>query len=71
MRGAILFVKMHAGDALGVALHGEGAAAQMRQQHRRDADVVINDLRFGEAGGGIHHLLQVGKAELLSLDLDL
>jgi len=43
----------------------------MRQQHRRDADVVVNDLPFGEAGGGIHHLLQVGKAELLSLDLDL
>ena len=71
MGGTILFVEVHAGDALGISLHGERAAAQMRQQHRRHADVVINDLRFGETSRRIHHLLQVGKAELLSLDLDL
>ena len=71
MSGAIFLVEVHAGDALGVALHGERAAAQMRQQHRRHADVVINDLPFGETSRRIHHLLQVGKTELLSLYLDL
>jgi hypothetical protein len=35
----------------------------MRQQHRRDADVIVDDLRLGEAGLGIQHLVEIRDEE--------
>src|SRR5689334_10614629 len=46
---AILFVKMHALNAIRITLQGKGPAREMGQEHRRDPDVIINDLSFGEA----------------------
>src|SRR6266404_7115647 len=42
----------------------------MGQQRRRYARVIIDDLGFSETHVGVHHLIEVAKAELLALDLD-
>ncbi len=42
----------------------------MRHQIRRNADVVIDDLSLGEAGGGIEDLVKVRETELAALDFD-
>src|SRR3954468_15076150 len=42
----------------------------MGQQHRSDAHVIVDDLRFGETHGGVHNLIKVAEAYLLALDLD-
>ena len=47
------------------------AAAQVRQQHRRDPRVVLDHLALGEAGRGIEDLVEVGEREPAPLDLDL
>ena len=43
----------------------------MRQQHRRDARVVVDHLALGEAGLGIEDLVEVGERQRPPVDLDL
>ena len=50
---AALLVEMHAIDAVGITLERERAAFQMRQDRAGDAQVIVNDIAFGEIGGGI------------------
>ena len=59
MRRTVLFVEKFAFHAIGISLHGERPIFQMRQKHRRDADVVIDHLSFGESDFRIKHLVQV------------
>ena len=43
----------------------------MRQEHGRDADVVIDYLAFGETGLRVQDLVQVRDRELFSFDGEL
>ena len=54
----------------GLALHGEWTSGEMRNQHGRDAHVIINHLALGKAGRGIEDLLQVRELQLAALDFD-
>ena len=54
----------------GIALQRERPVAQVREQHRRDARVVVDHLALGEPGLGVEHLVEVGELEPLPVDLD-
>ena len=51
-----------------VALQRERAVVQVRQEHGRDAHVVVDQVALREAGLRIHHLVEVGEAQAPSLD---
>src|SRR5262249_18474932 len=48
----------------------ERTSFEVWQQHGRDARIVVDHLRLGESGGGIHDFLQVAERELATLNLD-
>jgi hypothetical protein len=66
MGRTLLLVEVPALDTVGIALERQRAIAQMRQQDRRDARVVLDDLALGEPRLGVHHLVQVREGELSS-----
>ena len=70
MTRTVLFVEKHSGDAVGIALESERASRQMWQQHRGDADVVVDDLSLGEAALGVEDLVEVTERETTALDFD-
>ena len=71
VRRALLLVEVPALDAVRVALERQGTVAQVRQQHGRDARVVVDHLALGEPDLGIHDLVQVRERELcVRLDVD-
>ncbi len=63
VRRGLLLVEELLVHAVRVALQRQRAVAQMRQQHRRDARVVVDHLALGEAHGGVEHLVQVREPE--------
>ena len=69
MARAALLEEALALDAVGQAHHREWAAVQVGEQHRGDPGVVVDDLAFGEARGGVQHLLQVRESEPAAADL--
>ena len=71
MHGRVLLEeKFLVSRRLGIALHGERTSREVRHQHRRDADVVVHHLPFGETGGGIEDLVQIRELELAALHFD-
>src|ERR1035441_920117 len=62
--GGVLLEETFLVNTPGVALEGQGMVGKVRQEHRPDAGVVVNDLAFGKAGGGIENLVKVGQAEV-------
>jgi len=50
---------MHSINAIGIALERERAVGKMRQQHRSNAHVIIDDLALGETSFGIEHFVQI------------
>ena len=69
--GRLLLVEVLLVDPVRVALEGERVVPEVRQQHRRDARVVVDHLALGEADLGIEHLVEVRKSEGLPVYLDL
>src|SRR4030095_1398672 len=59
MHRAILLIEKLTFHAIWITLHCEGTVLQVRQKHRRNADVVIDHLRLGETGLWIKNLVQV------------
>src|SRR5205814_4213311 len=57
-------------NPVGEPAHRDAAVAEMRQQRRRDARVVVDHLALGEPGLGIQDLLEVRELELPPADLD-
>ena len=57
-RRPVAFVEESAFNAIRVPLQRERTVLQVRQEHGRDFDVVINDLPFGKTGLGIENFLQ-------------
>src|SRR5437764_15295563 len=56
------------GRAVRVALHHHRAVADVRQQHRRDVGVVLNEHPFRDAALGPEGLLQVRQADFFPVD---
>src|SRR5690606_4257274 len=56
-------------DAARVALHADRAALQMRQHHRRNAAVVVDQIAFGDTRIGEVHLVEVADLDLMPVDL--
>src|SRR5271165_3033704 len=69
LRG-ILLVKKFFIHAVGIALARERTPSQMRQNRRRNPDVVVDDLLLGKPSGGIQNLFQIRQLELLALNLN-
>ena len=69
MSGAPLLEEPFAADAVGEPHHREGPPGEMREHHRPDPGVVVDDLTFGEARGRVDHLLEVGQAETATVEL--
>jgi hypothetical protein len=67
---ALLLVEVLAGDAVRVALERQRAVVQVRQDGRRDARVVVDQLPLGEAGLGIEDLVEVRERQAAVADLD-
>jgi hypothetical protein len=55
--------------AIGVTLHGQRPILEVRQQHRRDLDVIGEHLALGETGLGIIDLFQIGNRHGLAVHL--
>jgi hypothetical protein len=70
MRWTLLFVKEEPVHAVGITFEGYRPIFQIRQQHRGDANVIIDDLPFRESDVGIKNLFEVGHSQLLSSDFD-
>ncbi len=68
MRRTVLFVKKFAFDAVRIALHSQRPILQMRQKHRRNANVVIDHLPLGESDVRVNYLFQVRYLNLAVLD---
>ncbi len=60
----LLHEEERAFGAVRIALHDHGAIADVRQQHRRDAQVVADEVALGEAERGPERLGQVGEGGL-------
>ena len=71
MLRAVLLVEELGVDAVGVSLQGQRVVARVREDRRRDARVVIDDLCLREPDLGIQDLLEVGELENAIFDLDL
>src|SRR6266704_267807 len=70
VRWAPFFVEKTTLNAIGIPLKRERAVFQMRQQDRRDANVIIDDLSFGEAGLWIKNFVEPGNGDSFTVDLD-
>src|SRR5205823_6065207 len=57
-------------DAVGEAPHRDAAIAEVGQQRRRDARVVVDHLALGEPALGVEHLLEVRELELAPVNRD-
>ena len=68
MRRTVLFVKEFAFHAIRIALHGERPVSQVRQEHRRDSNVVIDYLPFGESDLRVKNLFQVRHLDFAVFD---
>ena len=67
-RRAALFVKERLADAVGIAFEGQGPIFEVWEEHRPNADVVINHLPFGEAGLRIENFIDVGERDFSSAE---
>ena len=67
---AALLEEALAVDAVREPSQGDPPVADVGEQHRRDAGVVVDDLALGEPGLRVQHLVEVGEAEAAPLDLD-
>ena len=56
--------------AVGRAHEGRRPAGQVREHHRRDPPVVVDDVGFAEARGRVELLVEVGERELTAVDVD-
>src|SRR5215472_14096719 len=70
IRGAILLVKMKLVYAFGIAFESEGTSGKVRQEHRRNAHEIINDLALGETYRGVEDFIQIGKLDLTAFNFD-
>src|SRR5215472_16592011 len=70
IRGAILLVKMKLVYAFGIAFESEGTSGKVRQEHRRNAHEIINDLALGETYRGEEDFIQIGKLDLTAFNFD-
>src|SRR6267142_5218468 len=70
MLGRALLKKILVIHAFGIALHGQRTSGEMWQQDRCDADVVVDYLALGEAGGGIEDFVEVRELELAAFNFD-
>ena len=50
--------------AVGIALHHHRAVGEVRQQHRRDVGVVLEQVALGDAERGPERLVEVGELDL-------
>src|ERR1051325_8407923 len=71
MRRAVFFVKELRVHPVGISLHRQRPIAQMGQEHRRDANVIVDHLTFGESDFGIKHLVEVRDGELFAFNDEL
>jgi hypothetical protein len=71
VRGALLLVEEEAVHTIRISLQGDRAVFQMRQKHRRDANVVVDDLPFRKTRRRIQHLIEVRDHDLFTCDFDL
>src|SRR3954451_19474988 len=71
MARALLLVEVGAADAVGIALEGQGAPPQVREQRRRDPRVVVDHLALGEPRLGIEDLVEVREGQPPAVDVDL
>ena len=69
VRWRVLLVEELRVDAVGVALERQRAALDVRQDGRRDAREVVDDVALGEAGLGIEDLVEVRELHLAPADL--
>ena len=67
MLGTALFVEEWPFAAIGIALECQRAIGQVREQHRRDAEVIIDHIPLGEVRLGIENFVEIGKCEALNL----
>src|SRR5215213_1211486 len=65
---ALLLVEELALHAVRIALHRQRPPFEVRQQRRRDARVVVDDLALREAGLRIEDLVQVRELERPAVD---
>ena len=70
MLRAILLVEKGTAHAVGIALHGQRPPAQVRQQHGRNAHVIVDHLPLIESRLGIQNLVQVRQLQVPALDID-
>src|SRR6185312_2296628 len=58
-------------DAVRVALHDHRPIAKMREQNRRDRDVVAKEVGLGAAIARPEYLVEVGESQRLPLELEI
>jgi hypothetical protein len=70
IRWAALLVEKTTLNTIGVPFKCQWPIFQMRQQGRRDANVIIDDLPFGEASLWIKNFVQIRNGHGFSVDLE-
>ena len=68
---AVLLVKKFTVYAIWIALHGQRPVLQVRKQYRRDTNVIIDHLPFGEASFWIKNLVEIRDRKLFSINQQL
>jgi hypothetical protein len=66
----VLFKEVFFVHAFGIALQRERTSRKMRQQDRRDARIVIDNLSLSEPGCGVKYLVQVSQTQMFAFDLN-
>ena len=70
VRRAVLLEEARPARPVGRPDQGRRPPGQVREHHRCDPAVVVDDVGFAEPGGGVEHLVEVGERQLAALDLD-
>src|SRR5436309_10833216 len=68
MRRAIFFVKEFCIHPVRIPFHCQRPIAKVRQKNRRDPDIVIDHLAFGEPDFRVENLVQVRNRELFTFN---
>ena len=68
--GASFLIEELSFNSVRIAFECQRPVFEMRQENGRDADVIVDNLTFGETGGGVEDFVQTRDGNRFAVDLE-